>query len=134
MSTVQEFRTLADSVLTELEAVLATTDLGAYDAAWTAARANYDALFSTYDALYGKTTSRSKLNAILDNVSRAYMNAKKHRDTLKQRDEDPQPLNGGRTRKWTKPRKMTRRYCKQTSCRKMGFTQKASCRPWKNCY
>lgn len=33
-----------------------------------------------------------------------------------------------------KRRKMTRRYCKKTSCRKMGFTQKASCRPWKNCY
>ena len=31
-------------------------------------------------------------------------------------------------------RKMTRRYCKKTSCRKMGFTQKASCRPYKNCY
>jgi hypothetical protein len=31
-------------------------------------------------------------------------------------------------------RKMTRRYCKRTPCRKMGFSQKASCRPWKNCY
>lgn len=32
------------------------------------------------------------------------------------------------------PRKMTRKYCKKTPCKKMGFTQKASCRPWKNCY
>lgn len=31
-------------------------------------------------------------------------------------------------------RKMTRRYCKRTPCRKMGFSQKASCRPYKNCY
>jgi hypothetical protein len=31
-------------------------------------------------------------------------------------------------------RKMTRRYCKKTPCRKMGFSQKASCRPYKNCY
>ena len=31
-------------------------------------------------------------------------------------------------------RRMTRRYCKKTPCKKMGFTQKASCRPWKNCY
>jgi hypothetical protein len=31
-------------------------------------------------------------------------------------------------------RKMTRKYCKKTPCRKMGFTQRASCRPWKNCY
>jgi ankyrin repeat protein len=32
------------------------------------------------------------------------------------------------------PRKMGRKYCKKTPCRKMGFTQKASCRPYKNCY
>ena len=31
-------------------------------------------------------------------------------------------------------RKMTRKYCKKTPCRKMGFTQRASCRPYKNCY
>jgi len=31
-------------------------------------------------------------------------------------------------------RLMTRKYCKKTPCKKMGFTQKASCRPWKNCY
>lgn len=33
-----------------------------------------------------------------------------------------------------KRRKYTRRYCKKTPCRRMGFTQKASCRPYKNCY
>ncbi len=42
------------------------------------------------------------------------------------------PKTGGR-RRWTMPRKMTRRYCKKTPCRKMGFTQRASCRPWKRC-
>lgn len=31
-------------------------------------------------------------------------------------------------------RRMTRKYCKKTACRKMGFSQKASCRRWKNCY
>ena len=40
------------------------------------------------------------------------------------------PAAGG----YKRSRKMTRRYCKKTSCRKMGFTQKASCRPYKNCY
>jgi hypothetical protein len=29
---------------------------------------------------------------------------------------------------------MSRKYCKKTPCRRMGFTQKASCRPYKNCY
>ena len=32
------------------------------------------------------------------------------------------------------PRRYTRNYCKKTTCNKMGFTQKASCRPYKNCY
>ena len=50
---------------------------------------------------------------------------------------DPLPLEeGGRrkTRRFKKKRLMTRKYCKKTPCKKMGFTQKASCRPWKNCY
>lgn len=32
------------------------------------------------------------------------------------------------------PRKMSKSYCKKTPCKKMGFSQKASCRPYKNCY
>lgn len=31
-------------------------------------------------------------------------------------------------------RKMSKNYCKKTPCKKMGFSQKASCRPYKNCY
>jgi hypothetical protein len=33
-----------------------------------------------------------------------------------------------------KRRKMSRKYCKKTPCKKMGFSQKASCRPYKNCF
>lgn len=32
------------------------------------------------------------------------------------------------------PRKMSKKYCKKTPCKNMGFSQKASCRPYKNCY
>ena len=44
--------------------------------------------------------------------------------------------DGGRrkTRRFKMPRLMTRKYCKKTPCRRMGFTQRASCRPYKNCY
>lgn len=35
---------------------------------------------------------------------------------------------------YKKPRKYSQSYCKNTPCDKMGFTQKASCRPYKNCY
>ena len=37
-------------------------------------------------------------------------------------------------KKYKKPRKYSKSYCESTSCDGMGFTQKASCRPYKNCY
>jgi hypothetical protein len=46
-----------------------------------------------------------------------------------------QSSRGGRTRRvFKKKRLMSRAYCKKTPCKRMGFTQKASCRPYKNCY
>ena len=38
------------------------------------------------------------------------------------------------TEGYEKPRKMSKSYCQSTSCKDMGFSQKASCRPYKNCY
>jgi hypothetical protein len=35
---------------------------------------------------------------------------------------------------YDKPRKMGKSYCEKTPCKNMGFSQKASCRPYKNCY
>lgn len=32
------------------------------------------------------------------------------------------------------PRKWSKSYCKKTSCKKMGFSQRSSCRPYKNCF
>ena len=37
-------------------------------------------------------------------------------------------------KKLKKKRKYSQSYCKSTPCSEMGFTQKASCRPYKNCY
>lgn len=39
-----------------------------------------------------------------------------------------------KTRKYALPRKYSKAYCLKTACRKMGFSQRASCRPYKNCY
>ena len=36
--------------------------------------------------------------------------------------------------KFKKPRKYSKSYCEKTPCVDMGFSQKASCRPFKNCY
>ena len=44
------------------------------------------------------------------------------------------PAAGGRRRTFKKNRLMSKKYCKKTTCKRMGFTQKASCRPYKNCY
>ena len=35
---------------------------------------------------------------------------------------------------YNESRKMSKSYCKKTPCKDMGFSQKASCRPYKNCY
>ncbi len=36
--------------------------------------------------------------------------------------------------KYKGKRKMSKSYCEKTPCKDMGFSQKASCRPYKNCY
>jgi hypothetical protein len=41
---------------------------------------------------------------------------------------------GGAKKKKKAGRRFTRKQCKKFTCKKMGFTQKASCRPYKNCY
>jgi hypothetical protein len=40
----------------------------------------------------------------------------------------------GQTKKWSFPRRFSKAHCMSKSCDKMGFTEKASCRPYKNCY
>lgn len=45
-----------------------------------------------------------------------------------------QYVNEKEGKKFKKPRKYSKSYCSSTPCNKMGFTQKASCRPYKNCY
>ena len=52
-------------------------------------------------------------------------------DIMKIADRPPAaPAAGG----GRKTRKMSKKYCKKTACKRMGFSQKASCRPYKNCY
>jgi len=37
-------------------------------------------------------------------------------------------------KKYKKKRKMSKSYCEKTPCKDMGFSQKASCKPYKDCY
>jgi hypothetical protein len=45
-----------------------------------------------------------------------------------------EPAGGAKKKKKKGGRRFTRKQCKKFKCAKMGFTQKASCRPYKNCY
>jgi len=35
---------------------------------------------------------------------------------------------------FSKPRKWSKKHCMSKDCAEMGFSEKASCRPYKNCY
>lgn len=48
--------------------------------------------------------------------------------------KSPQNGSGFNTKHTKYPRKWSKEYCTHTSCNKMGFSQKASCRYYKNCY
>ena len=54
----------------------------------------------------------------------------KKRSSVKKRGAKKLSQTGG----FKFPRKWSKSYCKQTSCKKMGFSQRSSCRPYKNCY
>jgi hypothetical protein len=45
-----------------------------------------------------------------------------------------EPAGGAKKKNKKGGRRFTRKQCKKFRCAKMGFTQKASCRPYKNCY
>ena len=84
--------------------------------------------------LQGEWTA--KYNSMKDSLTDTEQDiALQVRDTLRELLGESTSLraNGGRRRK-TARRKYSRRYCKKTPCRRMGFTQRASCRPYKNCY
>jgi hypothetical protein len=54
---------------------------------------------------------------------------------IQQKCKSSQKGKGHFDKKHTKyPRKWSKSYCQKTSCDKMGFSQKASCRYYKNCY
>jgi len=53
---------------------------------------------------------------------------------LKQKNGGKYQIAGFDKKNTKFPRKMSKEYCIKTSCKHMGFSQKASCRYYKNCY
>ena len=57
--------------------------------------------------------------------------SKKHKPT---KNGGQRIVTKKQNRTYTFPRRFSKTYCKKRSCEKMGFTERASCRPYKNCY
>lgn len=66
------------------------------------------------------------IRELVENVLKLVIN------TRKRLAESSAAAAGGK--RWKMPRLMSRKYCKKTPCKKMGFTQRSSCRPYKNCF
>jgi len=123
---MEDFKTLAATATKDLNKLLNTKSVKEYDSVLAAAKPNFDAVDAKFDEIaYSSSSMRKEITPVQTEYAKLWMKVRNHKSTLAM---DPQPPQGGRKRK------MTRRYCRKTKCRKMGFTQKASCRPWKNCY
>lgn len=84
----------------------------------------WQAMFGTFRGAH----DIANLNAASDitkEVADLMKDAVEHRTALAKATA---PAAGGKRRKYS------RKYCRKTTCKKMGFSQKASCRPYKNCF
>lgn len=84
-----------------------------------------------FGGFYG---SRELKKRLIRNISRTTP-LKKSRFTVTRTTSDPAQSKSRFTIiKQSGGAKMTREYCQETPCNKMGFSQKASCKKYKNCY
>lgn len=118
-----------------LETLLAQTDPAEFDRIFTENESDILAWKVAYDRI-DKTNDKQVATAIkiatmmLPYFGRVHQKSVEIGATKGQKLATA-PAAGGR---WKMPRKMSRKYCKKTPCRKMGFTQRSSCRPYKNCF
>ena len=80
----------------------------------------WQAMFATFNDPHDPA-NQDTASDIAQEINALLRQAVAHKGTL--------PAGGFRM-----PRKYSRKYCKKTSCKKMGFTQRSSCRPYKNCF
>lgn len=127
---MEEFKTFTDSVLEKVDRLKKTTTLLEFTQVLEEIAPSLREWAEKFEAFRTEETDMIKeATEIGETFDSRMKEALAHQSTLK---VSSSPAAGGK--RWKMPRKMTRRYCRKTSCRKMGFTQKASCRPWKNCY
>ena len=93
------------------------------------ASGNSAAMMAEFKSLREKNLSMDvlgKLVAEFKSVQTLLQAAYAHKQSLL---ASAPPAAGG----FKMPRKYSRKYCKKTPCKKMGFTQRSSCRPYKKC-
>lgn len=123
---VDEFKTRTESVIADLKRLEETSTLLEFTQGLTEIAPKLLEWSETYETFRNADDETKQLVADIGEEYEAQLKRSlAHQSELKL--QSPGAAGGKR-------RRMTRRYCKKTPCRKMGFSQKASCRPWKNCY
>lgn len=122
---VEAFRTFTNNLLTDVEGLRSASTVLEFDTRLDKLKpriGEWNVMYASF-----RDSDEDTLNTVAD-IGEMF------RDKLfevgrkrKMLEEASAPAAGGK-------RKMTRKYCKKTPCRKMGFSQKASCRPYKNCF
>ncbi len=127
---VEAFETYTNDLLKEVDTLKETTTLMEFTTLLADLAPKLKDWFERFESFSGSDAETlTRVSEIGERYQTRLKEALAYQTNLK---TAASPAAGGK--RWKMPRKMTRRYCKKTSCRKMGFTQKASCRPWKNCY
>jgi len=90
----------------------------------------------TYKQLSKRSINHAKkMKAIYKYTKNVVFNKKsRKRRTLKKRSPKKSQKGGFDKKTAKSTRKFSKGYCMNKSCNKMGFTEKASCRYYKNCY
>ena len=124
-------------LLRPILAVIKTSNPDAFDAEFTKIEgklADWKAKFESIsrESSDAALTAVSKTGQLMTQLFDALNARSKELGATKGQNLSVAPAAGGK--RWKMPRKMSRKYCKKTACRKMGFTQRSSCRPYKNCF
>ena len=129
---IEEFQILTETrVKPAIEALKQSTSQADFDTRRDALRdgnlmRDWQAMFGTFR----NARETANMNAASDIAKEVADSMRAAVDYRKNLAQAAAPAAGG----FKKPRKYSRKYCKKTPCRKMGFTQRSSCRPYKNCF
>jgi hypothetical protein len=122
---VEAFRTFTNNLLTDIEGLHSASTVLEFDTRLDKLKpriGEWNVMYASF-----RDSDEDTLNTVADIGEMFRDKLFKVGRKRKMLEEASAPAAGGK-------RKMSRKYCKKTPCKKMGFSQKASCRPYKNCF